>query len=92
MEVLDIIKDWLKEHGCDGLCGEECGCLLDDLMPCGEGSTECQAGYKWMCDICQLEECQGKTENHLEELWCIRPYKQPVPEPTPQPVNQSSMV
>jgi len=24
----------------------ECGCLLDDLMPCDEPSPDCQIGYR----------------------------------------------
>lgn len=35
MTVQDIIKEYLKAHGYDGLClpEEECGCRIDDLMP-----------------------------------------------------------
>ena len=44
----DWVAAWLKEHGYDGLCNpdRECGCTLDDLMPCGEPhETECVGGF-----------------------------------------------
>jgi len=47
-DVREIVKEWLEQHGYDGLCSDnwECGCTLDDLMPCCEACTECLAGYK----------------------------------------------
>jgi len=44
-----IIKAYLIEQGYDGLVSfdNECGCLLDDLMPCGgEHAMRCEPGYK----------------------------------------------
>jgi hypothetical protein len=56
-EVLDIVALWLKENGFDGLmsyvCG--CGCLKDDIVPCGEIESGCRAGYKAEC----TSECSG---------------------------------
>ena len=48
MELHEMVKEWLKEKGYDGLCNTdiECGCELDDFMPCGEPRMECQAGTK----------------------------------------------
>ena len=34
MNIREIVAEYLKAHKCDGLCGDECGCSLDDLMPC----------------------------------------------------------
>lgn len=51
MKVEEIVKEWLKAQGYDGLFNEagECACLLEDLAPCGELSGECQAGHKIQC-------------------------------------------
>jgi hypothetical protein len=47
-----MIEEYLLEHGFDGLFNGdgECGCVLDDLVPCGELNAECEAGYKGACD------------------------------------------
>lgn len=52
--VFEIVKLWLAENGYDGLCSEECGCKLSDLMPCGLTQAECEAGYK--VDVCNDSE------------------------------------
>jgi len=46
--VENILRDWLKQHGYDGLCDldAECGCSLDNFIPCGEVQMDCEAGYK----------------------------------------------
>lgn len=46
MTVLEIIVEYLKEHGYDGLYSDNCGCELDDLMPCGSCAENCKAGYR----------------------------------------------
>lgn len=49
MNVIDIVAQYLKDNGYDGLVEEtsECGCELSDLMPCGEGCGQgCRAGHK----------------------------------------------
>lgn len=45
MKSYDMIKDWLKTHGYDGLVyvDLECGCHVDDLIPCGEVGEDCEA-------------------------------------------------
>ena len=45
MDLKDIIRDWLVTHKCDGLCNSdvECGCNLEDFMPCGELDMGCEA-------------------------------------------------
>jgi len=49
MTVKEIIFDWLKNHGYDGLYEEKgcCGCCLADFMPCDEdgGILDCEPGY-----------------------------------------------
>lgn len=54
MNVKEIVADWLKAAGYDGLWNEdgECGCAVgDDFMPCGcESVTECVGGFKIKCN------------------------------------------
>lgn len=48
--VVDMIKEYLKNHNFDGLCcldgDENCGCGIDDLAPCGEIGMYCQPAIK----------------------------------------------
>jgi len=46
-EVYEILKDWLKENEFDGLYSNdyECGCKIDDLIPCDMLRGNCVAGY-----------------------------------------------
>jgi hypothetical protein len=73
MTVKQIVAEWLKEHGYDGLynwghyCGCECGCKLDDLMPCGEGFSNCQAGVRIKCSDCMMANCDRRGND------CIQP-------------------
>jgi hypothetical protein len=51
MTVKEIIKQYLLNNNYDGLAGEECGCTIDDLMPCEfENLIHCEPGYKRKCD------------------------------------------
>jgi len=47
MYLYEIVKAWLKDNGYDGLChpDSECGCHIDDLMPCSPGLF-CEAGHQ----------------------------------------------
>jgi hypothetical protein len=51
MTVREIIFQYLKTNGYDGLCGCECGCELSDLAPCDADFCSCQPGYKVPCDV-----------------------------------------
>ena len=45
-KVIDIIRDYLKTNGYDGLFHDsDCGCKIDDLAPCGECMDDCEPGY-----------------------------------------------
>ena len=46
MTVKKIVENYLRENDYEGLQSEECGCRLDDLIPCGECCDNCEAGYK----------------------------------------------
>ncbi len=50
MTVREIVKAYLEENGFDGLYWEDCGCFLDDLIPCGDRCDGCEAGHKIMGD------------------------------------------
>jgi len=47
MTVLDIVNEYLKQHGYDGLCHPEtdCGCRISDLAPCCDCIAQCRPGY-----------------------------------------------
>jgi len=55
MTVKEIVKKYLEDNGYDGLTSGDCGCKVDDLVPCG-GATccgshmDCKAGYLTDCD------------------------------------------
>lgn len=54
MTVKEIVTKYLKENGYDGLYSDDCGCGIDDLMPCSDcGSDLCEAGIKKDCDKCE---------------------------------------
>ena len=46
--VKNIVIEYLKHHGFDGLLSPrgDCGCVLDNLAPCGGIKKGCQAAYK----------------------------------------------
>ena len=46
MNVYEITKKYLIDNGYDGLFTDDCGCLVDDLMPCDGDCSYCEAGYK----------------------------------------------
>ena len=48
-EISEIIEQYLKHNGYDGLAdgNDGCACLLNDLMPCGgDFVMRCRAGFK----------------------------------------------
>ena len=46
--VIEIVKEHLVANGFDGLVqvDAECGCLCDDLAPCGGDYSACEPGYR----------------------------------------------
>jgi len=51
--VMDIVDQYLRANGFDGLFSDngKCGCVVDDLAPCGELQQDCRAGYMMVgCD------------------------------------------
>jgi len=62
-EVKEIIRNFLIAGGYDGLYCEECGCSLEELIPCGSDFSQCKPGYFVKCDIknCENEYCIGES-------------------------------
>lgn len=54
MDFRDVVKAGLEALRYDGLYSDvaECGCKLDDLMPCGQDNcfADCQPGYQQPAD------------------------------------------
>ena len=44
MTVKELLRDWLDNSGYVGLCNPdiECGCGIDDLVPCSNDCSSCQ--------------------------------------------------
>lgn len=69
MNVRQIVIEHLKRGGFDGLAGEDCGCGLDDLMPCDEDRmAHCKPAKKIICKedgFTNCESCFGEC-NEIE--------------------------
>ena len=65
MNVREIVKAWLTDHGYDGLFSPCCACKLDDLMPCDEPDAECKPGYLAPCPGPESEVCDGDCNFHI---------------------------
>lgn len=53
INVKSIVVEWLKINNYDGLVSDtsECGCSVDDLMPCGFDCIDtCLPAYKYVHD------------------------------------------
>lgn len=60
--IRDVVVEYLKKNGYDGLCGVSCGCGIDDPFPCGEIRPGCSPGYKrtHKCGDCKaLDSCDA---------------------------------
>lgn len=66
MNVKQIVIEWLKQHGYDGLYdGADCACEIRDLMPCMGCSQFCKAGYKKPCAGPVYCHCGGDHDFHI---------------------------
>lgn len=79
MNVRDIVEEWLKDHGYDGLAGDGCGCQIGDLAPCcADDVVNCEPGYLHECDKCHRsketeDEDAQCTVDDMPEMggWCV---------------------
>ena len=74
MSTRKIIFDWLMSHGFDGLVNgdAECGCSLDDLMPCDNsiaGFGDCEPAYLYDCGRCR-NWCDNLPSDVDCDEWC----------------------
>lgn len=56
-DVRKIVEFALRTQGADGLVNEggECGCSVDDLMPCmntADGLGDCKPAFEKVCPCC----------------------------------------
>jgi hypothetical protein len=68
MEVRDIVRYFLKNAGYEGLAGQDCGCELDDLMPCDDTQVPtCETAMKVPCNRDEdYGLCDGNCDWHME--------------------------
>ena len=67
MTVKKIVKDCLEICGYDGLCRDDCGCGLDDFMPCASFPLDgvpscCTPAYKHLVKNGELNNIVYSTE------------------------------
>jgi hypothetical protein len=70
MTVKEIVKEYLEKNGFDGLCSENCGCGIDNLMPCEKWNIPlCEPAYMLICQgnkKCPLHNrCEGGREGYV---------------------------
>lgn len=65
MTVHDIVLEYLKANGYDGLWREQCSCKLGSLMDCDmEGIEDCQAGHLVPCNPEQCDDPEWCKMGH----------------------------
>lgn len=64
MTVKEALIEYMKANRYEGLVGDECGCVLDELMPCGvEGLDQCELGHIVPCPKEGNCECEGQDDD-----------------------------
>lgn len=71
MNVKQIVIAHLKSIGADGLAREDCGCSVDDLIPCGSPYHDCVPAKAVPCDG-TCSNCEFVEEENRDEI-CYRP-------------------
>ena len=72
MTVKEIVMKYLKDNGFDGLYSEDCGCLVDDLIPCSSDAEYCEAGVKKNCSECENNLAIDERHNCADDYdFCL---------------------
>ena len=50
--VRELLRKAIIDNGADGLCNDDCGCSLEDLMPCDGVKLDCVLAVKAGCYRC----------------------------------------
>jgi len=75
VNVKQIIKNYLKENGFDGLCCNSCGCGLNNLFDCpSDGYENCKPAYKHTGT--KNNGSAMKNKNGLYEWYSIKKQKE----------------
>lgn len=75
MTVEEIVEKYLRDNGFDGLCGDDCGCVVGDLFNFCDGCIgDCVPAYrvKSDCKNCERREFCSGDEDTKE---CYKPEK-----------------
>ena len=67
MVLRKIVNQWLMENGYEGLCNDDCGCEIGDLMPCDTPNIHCSAGFKVPCPGPEKCLADGNCPWHISE-------------------------
>jgi len=85
LTVREIVKEYLVARGCGGLVdGFDCGCYLEDLMPCDGSCAMCEAAYRVKRDCEHCAEAEGCENRGEPGEWCLR-LEAPAPTVGPEP-------
>lgn len=75
MNFRTIVSEWLTGHGYEGLVNGdgECGCPIDDLMPCENsiaGLGDCEPAYRFRCGDCRNYCDNLPPDVEDSDEWC----------------------
>ena len=71
MTVKEIVIKYLKNEGYDGLCGDDCGCLIDDLFLCGPCFSDCRPGWKCNLNTEKMNKCHCSLGNGPSDVFAV---------------------
>ena len=74
MTIKEILANWLKENGFEGIVCHDCGCDADDLFPCIDGPDQyAQPAYR----VPASEEVKAEHGDDCEYIYTtVKPEKE----------------